>query len=42
MNVAMQAAVQQIIPLPLRGRAGMVFLEAKALELISHFMSELN
>lgn len=42
MNVAMQAAVQQIFLCPYRGRAGMVFLEAKALELISHIMSELN
>lgn len=41
MNAAMQAAVQQIFLCPYRGCAGMVFLEAKALELISHIMAEL-
>ena len=42
MNGAMQVAVQQIFLCPYRGCAGLVFLEAKILELISHITFELH
>lgn len=42
MSLAMQAAVQQIFCSTYQGRAGRLFMEAKALELLSHLLAEVD
>jgi transcriptional regulator GlxA family with amidase domain len=42
MSVAMQTAVQQIFLCDYHGRAGSIFMESKALELLSHILADLR